>query len=68
MAFWSRVLPEGRRRTWTPREREAYATDMALRKWAWYKALHPVTVCTGHQSLLSWLREHADTPFEPASR
>ena len=44
MAFWSRVLAEGQRRTWTPREKEAYAIVMALRKWAGYIALHPVTV------------------------
>ena len=28
------------------REKEAYAIVMALRKWAGYIALHPVTVCT----------------------
>ena len=42
MAFWSRVLAEGHRRTSTPREKEAYAIVMALRKWAGYIALHPV--------------------------
>ena len=51
VAFWSRVLAEGQRGTWTPREKEAYAIVMALRKWAWYIALHPITVCTDHQSL-----------------
>ena len=30
VAFWSRVLAEGQRRTWTPREKEAYAIVMAL--------------------------------------
>ena len=68
MAFWSRVLAEGQRRTWTPREMEAYAIVMALRKWAGYIALHPVTVCTDHQSLQSWHKEHVDTPSGPASR
>ena len=68
MAFWSRVLAEGQRRAWTPREKEAYAIVMALRKWAWYIALHPVTVCTDHQSLQSWHKEHVDTPSGPASR
>ena len=68
VAFWSRVLAEGQRRTWTPREKEAYAIVMALRKWAWYIALHPVTVCTDHQSLQSWHKEHVDTPSGPASR
>ena len=46
MAFWSRVLAEGQRRTWTPREKEEYAIVMAL-------SLHPATVCTDHQSLQS---------------
>ena len=49
VAFWSRVLAEGQRRTWTPRQKEAYAIVMALRKWAGYIALHHVTVCTDHQ-------------------
>ena len=41
---------------------------MALRKWAGYIALHPVTVCTDYQSLQSWDKEHVDTPSGPASR
>ena len=68
MAFWSRILAEGQRRTWTPREKEAYAIVMALRKWAGYIAHHPVTVCTDHQSLQAWHKEHVDTPSGPASR
>ena len=68
VAFWSRVLAEGQRRTWTPREKEAYAIVMALRKWAGYIALHRVTVCTDDQSLQSWHKEHVDTPSGPASR
>ena len=67
VAFWSRVLAEGKRRTWTPREKEAYAIVMALRKWAGYIALHPVTVCMDHQSLQSWHRDHPDTPSGPAT-
>ena len=39
--FLSGVLAEGQRRTRTPREKEAYAIVMALRKWAGYIALHP---------------------------
>ena len=68
MAFWSPVLAEGQRRTWTPREKEAYAIVMALRKWAVYIALHPVKVCTDHQGLHSWHKEHVDTPSGPPSR
>ena len=62
VAFSSRVQAEGLRRTWTPREKEAYAIVMALRKWARYIALHPATVCTDHERLLSWHKEHVDTP------
>ena len=65
VAFWSRVLADSQRRTWTPREKEAYAIVMALRKWAGYIALHPVTVCTDHQSLQWWHKEHVDTPSGP---
>ena len=68
VAFWSRVLAEVQSRTWTPREKEAYAIVMALRKRAGYIALHPVTVCTDHQSLQLWHKEHVDTPSGPASR
>ena len=31
MAFWSGVLVQGKRRTWTPQEKEAYAIVIALR-------------------------------------
>ena len=41
---------------------------MGLRKWAGYIALHPVTVCTDHQSLQSWHKQHVDSPSNPASR
>ena len=68
VAFWSQVLAEGQGRTWTPRERQAYAIVMASRKWAGYIALHPVTFCTDHQSLQSWHKEHVDTPSGPASQ
>ena len=68
VAFWSGVLAEGQRRTWTPRGIEAYAIVMALRKWAGYIALNPVTVCTDHQSLQSWHKEHVDTSSGPASQ
>ena len=68
VAFWSRVLAEDQRRTWTPRDKEAYAIIMALKKWAGYIALHPMTACTEHQNLQSWHKEHMDTPSGPASR
>ena len=53
VAFWIRVLAAGQRRTWTPREKEAYAIVCALCKWAGHIGLQPVTVCTDHQSLQS---------------
>ena len=68
VAFWSRVLAEGQRRTWTPREKDAYAIVMGLRKLAGHIALHPVNVCTDHQSLQPWHKEHMDTPSGPACR
>ena len=65
--LWSQVLAEGQRRTLTTRDKEAYAIVMALRKWARYIALHPVTVRTDHQCLQSGHKEHVDTPSGPAS-
>ena len=51
----------GQRRTWTPRKKEMYAIVIALRKSAGYIALHPAIVCTHHESLHSWHKEHVDT-------
>ena len=69
VAFWGRVL-EGQRRTWARREKEVYANVMALRKWAGYIALHPVTVCTDHQSLLRGTKSMWTPPQDqpPAER
>ena len=68
VAFWSRILAEGQRRTWTAREKETYAIVCALRKWSGHIGLQPVVVCTDHQSLQSWHKEHVDTPSGPAAR
>ena len=68
VAFWSRILAEGQRRTWTTREKETYAIVCALRKWSGHIGLQPVVVCTDHQSLQSWHKEHVDTPSGPAAR
>ena len=67
VAFWSRVLVKGQRRTWIAREKETYAIVRALRKWSGHIGLPPVVVCTDHQSLQSWHKEHVDTPSGPAS-
>ena len=68
VAFWSRILAEGQRQTWTAREKETYAIVCALRKWSGHIGLQPVVVCTDHQSLQSWHKEHVDTPSGPAAR
>ena len=68
VAFWSRILAEGQRRTWTAREKETYAIVCALRKWSGHIGLQPVVVCSDHQSLQSWHKEHVDTPSGPAAR
>ena len=68
MAFWSRILAEGQHRTWTAREKETYAIVCALRKWSAHIGLQPGVVCTDHQSLQSWHKEHVDTPSGPAAR
>ena len=68
VAFWSRILAEGQRRTWTAREKEMYAIVCALRKWSGHIGLQTVVVCTDHQSLQSWHKEHVDTPSGPAAK
>ena len=68
VAFWSRILAKGQRPTWTVREKETYAIVCALRKWSGHIGLQPVVVCTEHQSLQSWHKEHVDTPSGPAAR
>ena len=68
VAFWSRVLAEGQRRTWTAREKETYAIVCALRIWSGHIRLEPVVVCTDHQSLQSLHKEHVDTSSGPARR
>ena len=68
VAFWSRILAESQRRTWTAREEETYAIVCALRKWSGHFGLQLVVVCTDHQSLLSWHKEHVDTPSGLAAR
>ena len=60
VAFWSRI--------WPAREKETYATVCALRKWSGHIGSHPVVVCTDHQSLQSWHKEHVDTHPGPAAR
>ena len=40
----------------------------ALRKWSGHIRLQSVVVCTDHQFLQSWHKEHVDTPSGPAAR
>ena len=67
VAFWSRILAEGQRRTWTAREKGTCAIVCVLRKWSGHIGLQPVVVCTDHQSLQSWHKEHVDTPSGPVA-
>ena len=64
VAFWSRVLAEGQRQTWSPREKEAYAIVMALRKWAGYIVTRsrggPATErCGGHAQVSRQAKHYA---------
>ena len=68
VAFWSQILAEGQRRTWTARGKETYAIVCALRKWSGHIGLQPLVVCTDHQSFQSWHKKHVDTPSGPAAR
>ena len=68
VAFGSRILAEGQRRTWTAREKETFAIVCALRKWSSHIGLQPVVVCTDHQSIQSWHIEQVNTPSGPAAR
>ena len=53
VAFWSRVLAEGQRHTWTAREKKTYAISCALPKYSSHISLQPIVVCTEHPSLQS---------------
>ena len=68
VAFWSTGLAEGQRPTWTARKKETYAIICALRKWSGHIGLQPIVVCTHHQSLQSWHKEHVNAPSGPAAR
>ena len=68
VAFWSRIPAEGQHRTWTAREKETYAIVCSLRNWSGHIGLQPVVVCTDHQSLQSWHKEHVNTSSGPAAR
>ena len=68
VTFWSRILAEGQRRTWTAREKETCAIVCALRKWSGHIGLQPVVVCKDCQSLQSWHNEHVNTPSGRAAR
>ena len=67
MAFWSRQLTPAQRK-WSPREQETYAIVSSLRKFAGYIGVQRVDVVTDHEALVSWWKEHVDTPSGPAGR
>ena len=66
VAFWFCVLTPSQRKSWTPRTKQAYAIESALRKWAGYIGLQPVCVCTDHQSWRNGHTEYVGTPSGPA--
>ena len=68
VAYWSRVLAKGQRRTLTAREKEEYAIICVLGKWSAHIGLQPIVVCTEQESLQSWHKEHVNTPSDPAAR
>ena len=68
VVFWSGVLAESHHGTWTAREKETYAIVCAIWKWSGHIGLQPVVVCTDHQSLQSWQKQHVDTFSGPAAR
>jgi hypothetical protein len=68
VAFFSRKLTDSQRRTWTPREKEAYAMVSCLKKYASWIAFQPILLLTDHRSLESWATELLDTPSGPAGR
>ena len=67
VGFSSRKLAKSQF-NWTPREKETYAIVSALRKWAGWIGLQPVTITTDHKSLEDWVLEKMDTPSGPAGR
>ena len=68
VAHWSRILGEGQGWTWTAREKETYAIMCARQKGLGNIDVQPVVLCTDHQSLQSWHKEHVDSPSGPAAR
>ena len=52
----------------TTRENETYAILCALRKCSGHIGLRAVVVCSEHESLQGWHKEHVDTPPGPAAR
>ena len=68
VAFWSRILAEGQRQTWTAREKDKYAILCALRKLFGHIGLQPVVVFTDHHSSQSWHKEHVNTSSGAAAR
>ena len=62
VAFWSPILAEGQRRSWTAREKETCAIVCALRKWSGHIGLQPMVVCTDHQSFSPSVTRSTSTP------
>ena len=68
VAFWSQVLAEGQRQTWTQPEIESYVIVMALGKWAGYIALRPRHGLHGLSETAAVAQRAVDTPSGPGSK
>ena len=62
VALLSPILAECQRRTSIAREKGTYVIMCALRKWSGHIGPQLLVVCTDHQLLQSWHKEHVDTP------
>ena len=68
VAFMSRKMATPQQKTWTTREKEAYAVVSALEKWAGCIGDNPVLVLTDHRTLEAWANEIMEDPMGPSGR
>jgi transposase InsO family protein len=68
VAFMSRKLTTPQFKSWTTREKEAYAVVCALEKWAGWIGDNPVLILTDHKTLEAWATEIMEDPMGPSGR
>ena len=68
VAFMSRKMTTPQQKTWTTREKEAYAVVSALEKWAGCIGDNPVLVLSDHRTLEAWANEIMEDPMGPSGR